>query len=151
MSNNTQTAKKTYLEKLKDPRWQIKRLEILSRDNFACRRCGDDEKTLYVHHINYIKGNTPWEYNNNRLITLCDDCHGEEHDAKDFAFWVGHIINNIRQRGILNSDIIDMLEEASDHCLSRGDFRAFFGCFVEKGVEDYLKKELQGEDLPKNE
>jgi len=29
-------AKLTYSEKLKDPRWQKKRLEILSRDNFTC-------------------------------------------------------------------------------------------------------------------
>ena len=30
-----------YSEKLKDPRWQKKRLEILERDNFRCQYCGD--------------------------------------------------------------------------------------------------------------
>ena len=39
---------KTYLEKLKDPRWQKKRLEILERDGWKCMACGEKEKTLRV-------------------------------------------------------------------------------------------------------
>lgn len=65
----------TYKEKLKDPRWQKKRLEILERDNFTCCQCGDKEETLHVHHKGYIKGNEPWEYDNNYLETLCETCH----------------------------------------------------------------------------
>ncbi len=68
----------TYSEKLKDPRWQKKRLEILNRDEFTCRLCGDDKLTLHVHHICY-NGN-PWEANSDRLITLCEACHEEETD-----------------------------------------------------------------------
>lgn len=45
--------KEIYSEKLKDPRWQKKRLEILNRDEFACRFCGDNKSTLNVHHISY--------------------------------------------------------------------------------------------------
>jgi 5-methylcytosine-specific restriction endonuclease McrA len=33
--------KKTYSELLKSPKWQKKRLEIMSRDKFTCKKCGD--------------------------------------------------------------------------------------------------------------
>lgn len=65
----------TYSEKLKDPRWQRKRLEIMKRDEFTCRKCGDNETQLHVHHKQYINGNDPWEYDNKDLVTLCKDCH----------------------------------------------------------------------------
>jgi len=65
---------KTYSEKLKDPRWQKKRLEILNRDNFTCRACTESEEMLIVHHISYDNCE-PWEYENIKLVTLCEDCH----------------------------------------------------------------------------
>lgn len=65
----------TYSEKLKDPRWQKKRLEILERDKFTCKKCDDTETTLHVHHLKYQKGKNPWEYNKKDLITLCEHCH----------------------------------------------------------------------------
>lgn len=64
-----------YSEKLKDPRWQKKRLEIFQRDNFTCIDCMDTTKTLHVHHLDYISGNDPWEYPNEYLVTLCHECH----------------------------------------------------------------------------
>lgn len=66
----------TYSQKLKDPRWQKKRLEILNRDEFTCRICGDDTSTLHVHHVSY-SGN-PWDVENNLLLTVCESCHEEE-------------------------------------------------------------------------
>ncbi len=71
--------KKTYSEKLLDPRWQKKRLEILSRDGFKCRYCSDEESTLHVHHKCYGDGE-PWEIDSKHLITLCKDCHSMEED-----------------------------------------------------------------------
>lgn len=68
-------AQKTYSEKLKDPRWQKKRLEILERDNWECKSCSDTENTLHVHHKFYENKKEPWEYDNECLITLCADCH----------------------------------------------------------------------------
>lgn len=66
----------TYSEKLLDPRWQKKRLEIFERDSFTCRFCGNKEKTLAVHHTIYRKAHDPWDYENETLLTLCDDgCH----------------------------------------------------------------------------
>ena len=68
--------KKEYFEKLKDPRWQKKRLEILERDKWTCRYCGEKERKLHVHHLFYIPKTEPWEIHNGFLITLCDKCHG---------------------------------------------------------------------------
>lgn len=70
----------TYAEKLKDPRWQKKRLEILSRDYFMCKICGDESNTLHVHHKIYEYGKDPWDYDNSLLVTLCADCHESEGD-----------------------------------------------------------------------
>lgn len=47
---------RTYLEKLKDPRWQRKRLEALNAAGFGCSVCGDAESPLHVHHRAYFKG-----------------------------------------------------------------------------------------------
>ena len=65
----------TYAEKLKDPRWQKKRLQILERDKWTCRACGEKEKTLHVHHIFYLQGADPWDIPDGLLITFCCDCH----------------------------------------------------------------------------
>lgn len=73
-------SNKTYSEKLKDPRWQKKRLQILNRDEFTCQKCYDDESTLHVHHLHYFKGREPWEINSDFLITLCENCHNSEHE-----------------------------------------------------------------------
>ncbi len=64
-----------YSEKLRDPRWQKKRLEVLERDKWECQCCFDDTNTLMVHHLRYIKGNDPWDYDDTDLITLCEECH----------------------------------------------------------------------------
>lgn len=69
----------TYAEKLKDPRWQKKRLEVLNRDEFTCRYCGDTKTTLHVHHLYYSKGAEPWDYDECELLTVCEDCHSVEH------------------------------------------------------------------------
>lgn len=65
----------SYAEKLRDPRWQKKRLEILERDEWMCQNCFDSESTLVVHHRRYLKGTEPWEYPNGLLLTLCVNCH----------------------------------------------------------------------------
>lgn len=63
----------TYKEKLKDPRWQKKRLEIFNRDNWKCTECGRDHLGLHVHHLKYVAN--PWESKNEHLQTLCVVCH----------------------------------------------------------------------------
>lgn len=72
----------TYSEKLKNPRWQKKRLEILDRDGFTCIGCNSDKKTLHVHHKVYKYNKDPWDYPNSCYQTLCEDCHLEEEAYK---------------------------------------------------------------------
>lgn len=38
-------------------------------------------KALNVHHKYYVNGKTPWEYDNDTLVTLCQDCHCLEHKS----------------------------------------------------------------------
>lgn len=60
-------------EAYKHPKWQKKRLEILSRDNWACVACKDTESTLHVHHCLYH--GELWEVPDEWLQTLCESCH----------------------------------------------------------------------------
>jgi hypothetical protein len=66
-----------YLKKLKDPRWQKKRLEVMEKAGFTCKTCQSKDKTLTVHHINYRKGADPWEYHEDELACLCEECHDD--------------------------------------------------------------------------
>jgi len=70
----------TYSEKLQHPRWQKKRLEIMSRDGFQCIKCSSKTNTLTVHHFYYISGRMPWEYPDQSMVTLCRKCHVEGND-----------------------------------------------------------------------
>lgn len=63
----------TYSEKLLDPRWQKRRLQILHRDNWTCCYCGDTQTNLQVHHKSY--SGDPWEANDEILETVCSHCH----------------------------------------------------------------------------
>lgn len=65
----------TYWEKLKDPRWQKRRLEIMKRDEFTCQDCHNKEYTLNVHHKWYEKNQEPWDADDQQLITVCEVCH----------------------------------------------------------------------------
>lgn len=68
-----------YAEKLKDPRWQKKRLKILERDKWQCVKCHDDKSTLHVHHKKYDENKDPWDYPDKQLETLCETCHEKTH------------------------------------------------------------------------
>ena len=85
------TQKSEYAKKLRDPRWQRKRLEVMNRDEFTCKICGAKDKTLNVHHCFY-DGREPWEYKDISLTTLCEDCHQNEavesRNSREFLFSV---------------------------------------------------------------
>jgi hypothetical protein len=80
-----------YSDKLKSPKWQKKRLEVLQRDSFKCCLCGDEETELHVHHLKYT-GPNPENAPNEDLETLCKDCHY----LKTFHNDIGLIINAIK-------------------------------------------------------
>lgn len=67
-----------YSEKLQNPLWQRKRLEIFNRDNWTCQSCGCKTVQLEVHHVDYFEGKDPWEYDYDSLITVCRNCHEQE-------------------------------------------------------------------------
>ena len=67
-----------YHKGLEDPRWFEKRKMIFKRDCYTCKKCGA-KNNLQVHHLKYIDGRNPWEYNQKHLITLCASCHKKEH------------------------------------------------------------------------
>jgi len=71
-------ATKTYSDKLKDPRWQKKRLEIMERDKFTCQCCGDTTTELHVHHKKYTAKNI-WDEPNDNLSLICKHCHFIKH------------------------------------------------------------------------
>jgi hypothetical protein len=110
--------KNQYSEKLRDPRWQKKRLKILERDGFTCQDCGDKDSPLHVHHVYYVKGREPWDYPQFSLRTLCEECHsltGGTYDSE-------------------NMHVIDEWESAIEF-LSDGEFNNFSAALWDIGVE----------------
>jgi len=95
-----------YSDKFKDPRWQKKRLEILERDDFTCKRCKDKTSTLHVHHKWYDKGKNPWEYSENCFVTLCELCHETEHsESNDYK---GILLTTLLSKGLLAADLLSI-------------------------------------------
>lgn len=93
-----------YLASFKRPEWQKRRLEIMERDSWACKLCGDTQVTLNVHHKWYEFGKLPWEYPDECLETLCDHCHEMEHECK--REHVSTLINTILNKGCFYDDLL---------------------------------------------
>ena len=55
----------------------------MDRDSFLCHLCFEKDKTLNVHHRYYEKNKNPWDYDDEALITLCEECHGRVHKAQE--------------------------------------------------------------------
>ena len=70
-----------YKEQLRDPRWQRVKSRIQMRDNFKCQMCGDTTSFLNVHHLYYVSGKKVWEYDDETLITLCENCYKTAHET----------------------------------------------------------------------
>jgi hypothetical protein len=101
-----------YSEKLRDPRWQKRRLEIMQRDKFTCQICLDDKSTLNVHHLWYRPGADPWDYENTALITLCENCH--QFESENRAKAEGDLLEALRVRGAFFESIVE-LSQAITH------------------------------------
>lgn len=143
----------TYSEKLKDPRWQKKRLEIFQRDNFRCRSCSSEVNTLSVHHLSYKRN--PWESSDEELVTLCDSCHKLVEDAKKaicsklheasfrFAMWSALELCKKRWGA-------DLLRRTAGRMASSDDFANIVHLILKYGSDSYCeaiadaKKESSG-------
>jgi hypothetical protein len=69
---------------LRTREWANRRKEIKERDGWMCRECratADEGALLHVHHRQYRVGLLPWQYPDDSLITLCENCHWEIHDS----------------------------------------------------------------------
>lgn len=79
----------SYRRMLRDPRWSQRRKEIMRRDGYRCRRCGEN-RHLNVHHRWYVYGRQPWLYPDRCLITLCERCHRRVHLIQHIRriFWI---------------------------------------------------------------
>jgi len=97
---------KTYAEKLKDPRWQKKRLHIMERAGFKCEQCGRTDKTLHVHHGWYPRGKEPWEAPDWVLWCLCEHCHDKLEAA---VFTMGQIVGAVHPQDYL--DLLGIVEQ----------------------------------------
>ena len=98
---------KSYSDKLKDPRWQQKRLRVMERDKFTCKKCFDTESTLTVHHKYYIYKADPWDYPDEILVTLCDKCHNEEEEVK---YIIGDFTKVLLAEGYFATELVQLLD-----------------------------------------
>lgn len=157
--------KLSYAEMLKDPRWQKKRLEVMQRDGFRCQHCLSEDKPLQVHHLVYDKDKKPWEYDNNQLITLCEDCHQDETEysrylytdfqvfVRDFKLTglslpvlcnmlncfsdVFHAYNTKTNEPYFDDEFKKVIEYACYNCGNKGDI--IIASKMGLDVEDYVK------------
>jgi len=97
-------SKQDYYEKLKHPLWQKKRLKVLENYNFKCYKCEDKETTLHIHHLYYDnKYKNPWDYPDDALIALCEDCHEVEKVNADSC--IKFLIKTLKERRFLTYEI----------------------------------------------
>lgn len=71
-----------YEKKLTSPHWQRKRLEVMQKSDFKCHFCGNGNEQLEIHHVIYLRGRQPWDYDDEYLIAVCHSCHVEEERMK---------------------------------------------------------------------
>lgn len=97
--------KTPYWQKLQDPRWQKKRLEVLEAAGWKCSCCLAADKRLEVHHPYYISGREPWEYDTANLQCLCYECHEETKvfSKYPFSFEVFAVAENDSGCGFMNT------------------------------------------------
>lgn len=81
-------TKVTYSEKLKDTRWQKKRLEVFEEARWRCEECLKHfpKEGLQVHHITYLTGVEPWNHPLDILMCLCAECHKTRQKAEQQFF-----------------------------------------------------------------
>jgi hypothetical protein len=138
----------TYSEKLKDLRWQKKRLEIFTRDSFTCQHCMSNTNTLHVHHKYYIKADNPWDYPEKALVTLCDECHEQEGELGSMKTL---FIQKWCDAGLLNVDMEGILTYLEDIKLSRYQIIELLGCLskedfaanVIEALRDYRNRPIE--------
>lgn len=97
-----------YKEELKSPEWQRKSCNHKYLDNYTCQICGRKDKVVHVHHHFYIEGRHIWEYPDETLVTLCEDCHAKEHNFDNKM--IIEAIENARKVGVMGLEIVKAID-----------------------------------------
>ena len=69
--------KPSYRRQLNDPRWVTRANDHRRVHNF-CLSCKRSGVVLQVHHVLY-DSRPAWDYNDDELVSLCEDCHKQMH------------------------------------------------------------------------
>ncbi len=142
-----------YVEKLKDPRWQKLRLEILSRDKWTCQNCYAEMQyagNLQVHHKYYqYPPIDPWEYPKEDLITYCERCHLEDEQERGQA--ENALLFALRKRGIHAKVLRMFASEVDKMIVTRDDpqliFYAMMGVLTDKDLQEQAVEAFYAEIL----
>lgn len=107
-------GQKVYMAKLRDPRWQEKKNNVLMRDDYTCTWCGSGRtggRNLQVHHGFYSRAfENPWEYPSESLFTLCEKCHEQAEVLKRQVLEaLGHLHPKYHHH--IYNDLLGALEE----------------------------------------
>jgi len=67
--------KKDFKAQYQDKRWYELSKKIKARDKNTCQMCGRNDRPVSVHHKVYRSGTDVWDYADDELICICDECH----------------------------------------------------------------------------
>ena len=154
MNEDKNSRREAYRQKLKDPRWQKKRLEVFQRDNFTCCYCGEWEETLHVHHLRYRKGFEPWDYDFSDLLTVCETCHSFESAQRGTIEQA--LLETLRDTGFSASDLQELVFtlDNAHFCCEKREFVEFFDWMMiedqERIVREYYRTGIPSEWLKAN-
>ena len=133
----------SYKQKLKDPRWQEKRLKILQRDKNQCRSCGL-KKDLHVHHIKYFRN--PWDVKDQSLITLCISCHNREESLKKTCSFLVNLSKDTNIPCVILNDLLfESLSKLNFDNIDK--FDEYLNSFEFKRTKPIKKEFIEGREV----
>ncbi len=107
-----------YSDKLKDPRWKRKRVEILERADYKCEACEKEDEPLQIHHGYYERNLEPWDYDEDTLHCLCEECHSMAELMREIIYKEIGRINPSHYKNVL-SEVLKIKKEAVNECINK--------------------------------
>ena len=114
------------------PDWYERRKYVLDRDHHQCTRCGGTG-SLHVHHV--IPRKVSWDHSVENLVTLCNECHGKEHNTRFASNHERELKRYLRQLAHLGQRVKARKPHACGSCRS-----------TIKNGEAYIR--IEGKDFP---
>lgn len=145
MAYDREKAKSEYAQKLRDPRWQKMRLEVMQRDEFRCQGCFDAEETLNVHHNYYTPGNAPWDYPKESLVTLCETCHEEETSVRRNE--EQSLLDTLRRIGMKASHVNGLATTLYQAFGNHPQFPDHWGMYLDRYIVHFHEIAAEVEDM----